>query len=349
MSHSRETEHYQLPLYDGTDIINPLTDFNNANEMIDETMYNVAQRAASAEQSAQQSAGVVHDYDERVTEAENTAQNAGIKADNTMNMIAEEFNPLKEGGYAIGDIVIYNQHLYSFINPHIGAWDASDVVEKPIGEALESTIAQAKDDIAQEVTDAISQIDAQLARVTNTQSMIAAPFNPDKVGGYKAGSIVTYADKLYEFDNDHVGAWTGTDVTQTNVYDVAKAMSSHVGMIIQSTTLDTETKLKAIYGSNTSWIQHSGYVLRGATSGVVANNNIKTGGNDDAVVVKHAHDITFSSEILNYQSGSNNVDIHSVQMPEAASYSVETFEEGVNATNANIPNYKSIYIWERIA
>ena len=70
MAHSRETEHYQLPLYNGTDIINPLTDFNNANEMIDETMYNVAQRAASAEESAQQSASTVHDYDERVTEAE---------------------------------------------------------------------------------------------------------------------------------------------------------------------------------------------------------------------------------------------------------------------------------------
>ena len=39
MAHSRETEHYQLPLYNGTDIINPLTDFNNANEKIDEVLY----------------------------------------------------------------------------------------------------------------------------------------------------------------------------------------------------------------------------------------------------------------------------------------------------------------------
>ena len=43
MSHSRQTEHYALPLYDGTDIINPLTDFNDANSLIDETMYNIAE------------------------------------------------------------------------------------------------------------------------------------------------------------------------------------------------------------------------------------------------------------------------------------------------------------------
>lgn len=242
MAHSRETEHYQLPLYDGTDIINPLTDFNNANEKIDETMYNVAQRAASAEQSAQQSAGVVHDYDERVTEAENTAQNAGIKADNTMNMIAEEFNPLKEGGYAIGDMVIYNQHLYSFINPHTGAWDASDVKEQPIGDALEDTIAQAKVEIQRALTEALASIAAQMVRVDNTQKLIAEPFDPDKEGGYEKGNVVTFADKLWIFDEDHSGVWTGADVTQTNVIDILADIQTFVdettvGVIEQDETI----------------------------------------------------------------------------------------------------------------
>lgn len=214
MAHSRETEHYQLPLYDGTDIINPLTDFNNANEKIDETMYNVAQRAASAEQSAQQSATAVTQYDERVTEAERIANEAGIKAENTMQMIAEEFDPLKEGGYKIGDSVIYNQHLFTFINPHSGAWDAGDVVEQPISDALESTIAQAKIDIQNELDAAIAQIDSQMVRVPATQAMIAPPFDPDKEGGYKADAVVTYADKLYMFIEDHVGVWTGVDVEQ---------------------------------------------------------------------------------------------------------------------------------------
>lgn len=226
MAHSRETEHYQLPLYNGTDIINPLTDFNNANEKIDETMYNVAQIAASAEQSAQQSAGVVHDYDERVTEAESTAQNAGIKADNTMNMIAEEFNPLKEGGYAIGDMVIYNQHLYSFINPHTGAWDASDVKEQPIGEALEDTIAQAKVEIQRALTEAIATIAAQMVRVDNTQKMIGEPFDAEKDGGYEKGDIVTYADRLWMFSEDHSGVWTGADVEQVDVIELLENVNT---------------------------------------------------------------------------------------------------------------------------
>lgn len=131
------------------------------------------------------------------------------------------------------------------------------------------------------------------------------------------------------------------------VDDVARAQASHVGIIIQSTTLDTEAKLKAIYGSNTSWIQHSGYVLRGATSGVVANSNVKTGGSDDAVLVEHQHDVYFDGEPIMYQTGSSSIEIRNVQME--STYGVATSEEGESATNANIPNYKSVYIWERTA
>ena len=66
-------------------------------------------------------------------------------------------------------------------------------------------------------------------------------------------------------------------------------------MIIHTTTLDTEAKVKAIYGG-TTWIQHSGYELRGATSGVVANSAVKTGGNDSVTLTSeqmpsHRHSI----------------------------------------------------------
>lgn len=231
MSHSRQTEHYGLPLYNGTDIINPLTDFNDANEAIDEAVYNANQRSVEAEESAQQSAETVTEYDARITNAETTATNAGIKSNNTQKMIAEEFNPLKPDGYQVGDFVIYNDKLYSFINPHSGAWDASDVVEQPISEALETQIAQAKADIAQALADALAQIDAQLARVTNTQSMIAEAFNPNKVDGYNAGDVVTYADKLYEFDSDHLGAWTGADVTQTSIVAIVNGLVASINAL----------------------------------------------------------------------------------------------------------------------
>ena len=55
--------------------------------------------------------------------------------------------------------------------------------------------------------------------------------------------------------------------------------TSYIGMIIESTTLNSEDKVIEQYGGE-RWIEHSGYVLRGASSGVTANSNTKTGGND---------------------------------------------------------------------
>lgn len=227
--HSRQTEHYGLPLYNGTDIINPLTDFNDANTLIDETLYNANERSAQAKETAEQSAIIVTQYDARITEAETIATNAGIKAENTQKMIAEYFDPLKEGGYKVGDIVIYNDKLFSFINPHTGAWDASDVVEQPIGEAMEDVIAQAKTDIAQQLADALAQINEQLERVTNTQSMIAEPFSELKQ--YEAGDVVSYADKLYVFNSNHEGDWTGTDVTKTNIVEMLVSVSAKIASV----------------------------------------------------------------------------------------------------------------------
>lgn len=224
--HSRQTEHYGLPLYNGTDIINPLTDFNDANSQIDEVLYDANERSAQAKQIAEQSAIIVTQYDARITEAETTATNAGVKAENTQKMIAEYFDPLKEGGYKVGDIVIYNDKLYSFINAHNGAWDASDVVEQPIGEAMEDVIEQAKIDIAQQLADALAQINEQLERVTNTQGMIAEPFSEDEP--YEEGDVVSYADKLYIFNEEHLGAWTGTDVTKTNIIELLASVGAKI-------------------------------------------------------------------------------------------------------------------------
>ena len=62
--------------------------------------------------------------------------------------------------------------------------------------------------------------------------------------------------------------------------------SSHIGMVIHSTTLNSELLVQEIYGANTHWIQHTGYFLRGATSGVVANQLQEDGGADTQQVFK---------------------------------------------------------------
>ena len=71
---------------------------------------------------------------------------------------------------------------------------------------------------------------------------------------------------------------------------------SHIGMIIHTTTLDTEDKVKAVYGG-TTWILHQGYFLYGAESGatVVPNQAVATGGSKDATLVSHSHSISLTS------------------------------------------------------
>lgn len=221
MSHSRQTEHYELPLYDGSDIINPLTDFNNANSSIDEALYNANQRSVGAETTANEAKDIAEGYDTRVSLAIETADDAMALANNTQDMIAEDFDPNKAGGYNVGDFVIYNGKLYRFINAHTGAWDASDVQVSPVLiDAIADVVDEGKQAIADAVDDAEQEIAGQTEKVTKTQAMIAQPFDENKSGGYAVGDIVTYADKLYKFTSAHSGAWTGLDVEQVDVIEV---------------------------------------------------------------------------------------------------------------------------------
>ena len=218
MSHSRQTEHYDLPLYNGTDIINPLTDFNNANEAIDTAVYNANQRSVQAETTANEAKDIAEGYDSRVTQAIQTANDAMTLANNTQDMIADDFDPMKQGGYQVGDFVIYNGVLYRFINAHTGAWDASDVQVSPVLiDAIADVVDEGKQAIEEAVEEAEEEIAGQTEKVTKTQAMIAQPFDENKVGGYAVDDVVTYADKLYKFTSAHSGAWTGLDVEQVVV------------------------------------------------------------------------------------------------------------------------------------
>ena len=163
---------------------------------------------------------------------------------------------------------------------------------------------------------------------------------------------------------------------------------SHIGEIIMSTTLDTLAKVQAIYGSNTTWIQHSGYVLRGATSGVVANSATKTGGSDTHTITEselpsHTHSIpalsgtaasngshthssnsgyqlfTNHSTVVTFNPsgsfGMNPVDAATALKANGAhTHSVTTTAsttgaKGSGTAMSTLNSYKSVYIWERIA
>ena len=151
-------------------------------------------------------------------------------------------------------------------------------------------------------------------------------------------------------------------------------IKSHIGMIVQSTTLDTMDKVIQVYGGS-KWISHSGYVLRGATSGVVPNEAKKTSGEDEHTLTiqempSHTHIQNAHNHVVRNSSGANTLagggpvgaDGNSwcfADVPDGASAQGQSgifYAWATTATNQNtggskahnnIPNYKSIYIWER--
>lgn len=117
---------------------------------------------------------------------------------------------------------------------------------------------------------------------------------------------------------------------------------SHVGMIVQSTTLDTEKKVIAIYGG-TSWSKIEGRFLLGASSSYAVNT---TGGEathklTTSEMPTHAHTYTHT-KLKNYVvTGASSTFGGDSTSTQTTSY------EGGGAAHNNMPPYKAVYIWER--
>lgn len=182
MSHSRQTEHYHLPLYNGTDIINPLTDFNDGNSAIDEAIYDANENAADAKSVAETAAGAVSQYDARISAVEAGMSGFDGRVNATQLMIAPAFNPLKPDGYNEGDKVTFEDKFYVFIRNHSGAWNASDVNEITVAEVLGegSGDYDARITAAQNTADAAAgaasaaQLSANGAQATATEALAKA-------------------------------------------------------------------------------------------------------------------------------------------------------------------------------
>lgn len=166
MSHSRQTEHYHLPLYNGTDIINPLTDFNDANSAIDEAIYDANENAADAKSVAETAAGAVSQYDARISAVEAGMSGFDGRVDATQLMIAPAFNPLKSDGYNEGDKVTFEDKFYVFTRNHSGAWSASDVDEITVAEVL----GEGSGDYDARITAAQNTADTAVAAASAAQS-----------------------------------------------------------------------------------------------------------------------------------------------------------------------------------
>ena len=97
------------------------------------------------------------------------------------------------------------------------------------------------------------------------------------------GILYKVIDSIVQGDNlildANIQRITIQDVSSTNVSD--NKIPSYIGMIIMSTTLINEAAVKDKYGSDTHWIQHTGYLLRGGSgSQVKAERQVADGGNE---------------------------------------------------------------------
>lgn len=121
-------------------------------------------------------------------------------------------------------------------------------------------------------------------------------------------------------------------------------LASYVGMIIHSTTLETEDQVIARYGG-TSWIRHDGYFLRGAASGATPGNAAADGGEAAHTLTSDelpSHTHTSDAAYANYGTGPSTGSV----MLWGTGQATVGYTGGGQAHN-NLPPFKNVYIWER--
>ena len=144
-------------------------------------------------------------------------------------------------------------------------------------------------------------------------------------------------------------------ITCVGLTDNQFLVQSHIGQIIFSSTLDTEDKVKQLYGGN-KWVKIEGKFLLGA-SDKYANGDV--GGEETHVLSasempSHYHkDMQWGTNSGNYFGVNPNsvntsrwVFSYSGTAGDANFY---TSTEGGSQAHNNMPPYRTVYIWERTA
>ncbi len=159
----------------------------------------------------------------------------------------------------------------------------------------------------------------------------------------------------------------------TEVGNLSKALSdeiekrSHVGLIVQSTTLDTEEKVINLYGG-TRWELIQGRFLLGKSNEYPINT---TGGEEEHTLTeeempthKHSGETSYaitdmmrvvstagsktnSNHMTGYES-SVYQDVNTAFPGQHHWHSFETNNVGNGSPHNNMPPYKTVYIWERV-
>ena len=152
--------------------------------------------------------------------------------------------------------------------------------------------------------------------------------NVEKIADIGDGTLCGAAETLKE---------TADKLTQS-----LKLIQSHVGMIVQSTTLDTEAKVIAIYGG-TKWTKIEGRFLLGASSSYKINTIGGEASHKLTVNEMPAHRHT------TYCGGKPGFAVQPVSNGAQGwnAANANSSSTGGNAAHNNMPPYKVVYIWER--
>lgn len=210
---------------------------------------------------------------------------------------------------------------------------------------------------------------AQASQAKNVPSEIESPgcsitwdfyFNTSDTAPFEVvlDSAGLVSIEQYQFHTDEINK-VNERINSLNL--VLNTFKSHVGMVIHSTTLDTQEKVISIYGG-TEWIKIEGKFLLGVSSNYPVSGIGSTGG-----VETHTHS-TFNhtlsvDEIPSHTHGlTQNLGLRNVYVANGNGYGFATasstctvkstgggkpHNHGNTGSTSNMPPYKTVYIWER--
>lgn len=190
------------------------------------------------------------------------------------------------------------------------------------------------DAAAQSATDAAAS--AQQAAQQAATDMTGATASADGSHGLVPQPLAGDEAKFLRGD----GTWAGVVIPP----------QSHVGMIIHSTTLDTEAKVIAQYGG-TQWQKIEGVFLLGQSASHAIGS---TGGAETVTLTlsqipSHNHGVCGGSGMIAFKNNAGTEDPTIKTGSRAAINLWSTDNSGGGQSHNNMPPYKTVYIWERTA
>lgn len=193
---------------------------------------------------------------------------------------------------------------------------------------------ESADAAAQSATDAAAS--AQQAAQQAATDMAGATASADGSHGLVPQPLAGDEAKFLRGD----GTWAGVVIPP----------QSHVGMIIHSTTLDTEAKVIAQYGG-TRWQKIEGVFLLGQSASHAVGS---TGGAETVTLTinqipSHNHTVCEGAGTIAFKNNAGTEDPTINTGSRAAVNLWRTDKSGGGQAHNNMPPYKTVYIWERTA